>query len=372
MAYAYRSCRPPTCVCPLPFPAGIFRAGEAEAVYRPRHPEASSFYRLFEQYFDEYVYAYEERFEPRSGPLRAVVRRSVEGFSSCGRLEGGFARLRCGSCGGEHLLAFSCQTRNFCPSCQAKRSALFAERLVEELLEPVAHRHFVLTLPRAIRGLFERDRSLLSVLSQTGYEAILRCLQAVFERTDVRPGVVTSIQTFGSFAANFHPHLHMLVTEGCFTAQGQFLPLFSLDTTSIEELFRRLLLSRLHQAERLSEGFMRRLLSWSPSGFSVFARQLIRPDEREQLERMARYLTRAPLSLSSVHLDDVGQVEVTTAPDPHTGETLKRLDPLECIHAITSQIPDPGSHLTRAYGFYSNRARGARLGRPAEPARARR
>jgi hypothetical protein len=86
-----------------------------------------------------------------------------------------------------------------------------------------------------------------------------------------------------------------------------------------------------------------------------------------RLERMARYLTRAPLSLSGVHLDEVGRVEVTTAPDPHTGETLKRLDPLECIHAITSQIPNPGSHLTRAYGFYSNRARGARLARPAQP-----
>ena len=28
---------------------------------------------------------------------------------------------------GFHLLAFSCQTRNFCSSCQAKRSVLFAE-----------------------------------------------------------------------------------------------------------------------------------------------------------------------------------------------------------------------------------------------------
>ena len=119
----------------------------------------------------------------------------------------------------------------------------------------------------------------------------------------------------------------MLVTEGCFTAQAEFLPLPSLDTSTIEEMFRRLLLRRLHQAERLSEGFMCRLLSWTPSGFSVFARQLIMPDERERLERMARYLTRAPLSLSSVHLDDGGHVEVTTAPDPRTGETLKRLDP---------------------------------------------
>jgi hypothetical protein len=28
-----------------------------------------------------------------------------------------------------HLIAFSCRTRNFCSSCQAKRAALFAEKL---------------------------------------------------------------------------------------------------------------------------------------------------------------------------------------------------------------------------------------------------
>jgi hypothetical protein len=40
---------------------------------------------------------------------------------SCDRLEGGFARLRCPECHAEHLVAFSCRTRNFSSSCQAKR-----------------------------------------------------------------------------------------------------------------------------------------------------------------------------------------------------------------------------------------------------------
>ena len=43
-------------------------------VYRPRHAEASIFYQTFEQHFGSNVRVYEERFEPRSGPLRRVVR----------------------------------------------------------------------------------------------------------------------------------------------------------------------------------------------------------------------------------------------------------------------------------------------------------
>jgi ribosomal protein S27E len=141
-------------------------------VYRPRHPERGAFYRLFEDHFERYVLAHEERFEPRSGPLRSVVPRTVEAFLDCGRLHGGFARIRCPQCKSEHLLAFSCQTRNFCPSCQAKRAALFAERLEEEILAPVAHRHLVFTIPRALRGLFERERRLLGLLSRCAFRAV--------------------------------------------------------------------------------------------------------------------------------------------------------------------------------------------------------
>jgi hypothetical protein len=119
-----------------------------------------------EQHFDAYAVAHSERFEPRDGPLRPVVRRVVEQYLECGRLQNGFARLRCAACRAEHLLAFSCQTRNFCPSCQAKRAALF-----------------------------ERDRRLLGVLPRCAYEAVRRTYQAHFRRDDALPGMIASIQT---------------------------------------------------------------------------------------------------------------------------------------------------------------------------------
>ena len=34
------------------------------------------------------------------------------------------------------------------------------------------------------------------------------------------------------------------------------------------------------------------------------------------------------------------------------------------IHTLTTQIPDKGQHLVRYYGWYANRARGARLAGP--------
>jgi len=85
------------CFCLVEDPGGCVLA-EAPAAYRPRHPERTGFYQLFETHFDGYVRAYEERFETRSGPMRPVVVGSVEAFLDCGRLQGGFARIRCDKC----------------------------------------------------------------------------------------------------------------------------------------------------------------------------------------------------------------------------------------------------------------------------------
>ena len=336
--------------------AVLLRVAEPAAFYRPRHPERQSIYQVFEQHFDAYRFAHEERFEPSDGPLRQVVVSTVEAYLACGRPEGGFARLRCDACGGEHLLAFSCRSRNFCGSCQAKRAALFAEKLVEDILAEVPHRHAVFTIPRALRALFRRERRLLGLLSRSAYEAVRLCLCQLFARNDVRPGFVASLQTFGSFVANWNPHVHCLISEGAFTPQGEILSVPAFDTDALEQLFRAVLLRALHQAERLSDSFLERLLSWSPSGFSVHAEQRIPPHDTQQLEHLARYIARPPIRLDSVELLDDGRLGVTTPPDPRNGQTRQVLDPLDFIHALTTQIPDFGQHLYRYYGAYSCRS----------------
>ncbi len=177
----------------------------AAALYRPRRPQKTTFYTLFDEHFENYMRVHSERFEPRHGVLRGVVQRAAEAFLDCGRYESGFARLRCDVCRSEHLIAFSCQTRNFCPSCQAKRAALLGEFLCERVLLPVPHRHIVFTVPKALRGLFERDRRLLGILARSAHDATRGHFQKSLGLKRALPGMVSSIQTFGSFA-NLHPH----------------------------------------------------------------------------------------------------------------------------------------------------------------------
>jgi len=173
----------------------------------------------------------------------------------------------------------------------------------------------------------------------------------------VRPGCIFSFQTYGAYGANFNPHCHGLVSDGAFTPDGEFLRLPSLDPSAGCRLFRRLLLLRLHQAERLTESFMHNLLSWVHPGFSVYAGPPVDAAETASIESQARYITRPVLAVDALEKLDNGTLVLDTPPDPRTGATSIELDPLEWIHRITSHIPDPRRHCQRFYGAYSNRGR---------------
>jgi len=88
------------------------------------------------------------------------------GYLRCGRLEHGFLRLRCDTCHAEHLLAFSCKRRGFCPSCDARRMADGAAWLVDQVLPERPIRQWVLSLPFPMRFLLATHPALIG---WTGY-----------------------------------------------------------------------------------------------------------------------------------------------------------------------------------------------------------
>ncbi|MEQ8861739.1 MAG: transposase zinc-binding domain-containing protein [Pseudomonadales bacterium] len=53
--------------------------------------------------------------------LPRFVLSEFQDYLRCGRLEYGFVRVKCNGCRHEHLVAFSCKRRGFCPSCGAHR-----------------------------------------------------------------------------------------------------------------------------------------------------------------------------------------------------------------------------------------------------------
>jgi len=118
-------------------------ARAARGVYKPRRPQASPLFRLVSDHLHRLQTVYDERFAREYGPWRPVVAQVPGKFLAYGILDHGFARIRCDTCTHGYELAFSCKCRYFCPSCHAKRVAIWTQWLDITLLAPVPHRQVV-------------------------------------------------------------------------------------------------------------------------------------------------------------------------------------------------------------------------------------
>jgi Transposase zinc-binding domain/Putative transposase len=311
-----------------------------------------------EQHLEELLRVWPERFARQHGPLRPVVERVLREFLKCGLLEHGFARLWCSKCRRSVLVAFSCRGRSFCPSCEKKKQLLWAEWL-RDVIAPVPHRHVVLTIPRLLRPLFRRRRELLVELARAAAEATAELLRRATGE-DLRPGLVVSIATAADLL-QWHPHLHLLASDGGFAADGIFVGLARWDATLLMSLFRQSILARLLDRHAISQELVGKLLAWRHPGFSAHVGERIDPQDKQRLEDTAAYLVRNPLSLKKlVYLDGHRAVLYRSRMNPSLGRNFEALDPLEWLARMSDHIPDPGQHRTIFYGHYANRTRGAR------------
>ena len=135
----------------LPLPTGReANPGEGTLPYVRHRPERTLLYQLIEKYYP--VFEAECAVEGRVLP--DYVWQEFEDYLKCGRLEHGFLRVRCDTCSAEHLVAFSCKHRGFCPSCGARRMAESAALLVDDVIPHQPMRQWVLSFPFQLRFLF--------------------------------------------------------------------------------------------------------------------------------------------------------------------------------------------------------------------------
>ena len=236
-------------------------------IYRPRHAEHTALYRVLFHNFDRFLSEYERRFERESGYFRPIIQEVVERYLDCGNPRSGFARIRCPDCRAEQLLTFSCKTRGFCSSCHAKRLEAWGEWTRETLLLDVPHRQAVFTIPKTLRIFFKFRRRLLGELCRSAVKALTVYLEALTGE-ELVPGIIVAVQTFGD-RINFHPHLHLLVTEGGVDRAGIFHRLPRLDDARLADIFAREVLALLVSKGLLSPEWAERILSWRHTGFNV-------------------------------------------------------------------------------------------------------
>ena len=122
------------------------------------------------------------------------------------------------------------------------------------------------------------------------------------------PGMIGAIQTHGEIL-HWHPHIHVLITCGAFTPEGEFLELPEFDMERLLDAWQDAVFGLYLAEEKIEPEVVENMRSWEHSGFSVDQSVLLPAGDQAGIERLVQYMTRCPFSLSRlVKVSDTGQI----------------------------------------------------------------
>ena len=199
---------------------------------------------------------------------------------------------------------------------------------------------------------FLDKRKLLNSLCLSAVRTLVKFLYTA-TGSELMPGVVAVIQTFGD-RINFHPHIHVLITEGGTAPDGSFHRVPRFHDEVIQEIFTHEVFSLLLRKKLIGLPLVRKILHWRHTGFNVHSQ--VRAETKTEAERVGKYMIRPVLSLKRLFFDETaGKVRYQHSKDVSQEESM---DYLAFIARVTSHLPDKGQVMIRYYGLYSNAHRG--------------
>ena len=329
------------------------------AVYRRRRPERTPLYRTVQGHLQTYLALAQDA---QGGGAPAYVEGEFRRYLECGILAHGFARARCGECGRDFLIAFSCKGRAVCPSCNARRMAETAAHLVDQVFPPLPVRQWVLSVPKRLRYFLQHEPEAISAV----LHIVLRVIEARLRQGSGcargRLGAVSFVQRFGS-ALNAHVHFHCCVIDGVFFAdpdgQVEFAEAAATaeDLAAVQQQVRRRVLRWFARAGHLDAADASDMASWDHGGgFSLDASVRIEGADRSGLERLLRYCARPPFALERLEQTSHEQLVYRFDKPQPDGRTQLRLTPLELLERLAALIPPPRVHRHRYHGVLAPNA----------------
>ena len=156
-------------------------AGSKPKLYNPRHPERTLLYQTIAEHFETWFeLASAGQFDGQGDhhSPKPYVRQAFCKYLECGIFAHGFARARCGDCGHDYFVAFSCKGRGVCPSCNTRRMVETAAHLCDHVLPRLPVRQWVLSVPKRLRFLLQRDGAALNMVLRIFLRVIAQSLSA--------------------------------------------------------------------------------------------------------------------------------------------------------------------------------------------------
>jgi hypothetical protein len=306
----------------------------------------------FKQIFRDHWEAFKARYSRFDAPAYDTV---VQKMLDCGDSEKmGYVQYRCLHCGETRRIAFTCKS-SFCLSCAQPRMSQWSDFIGRRLFPEVTYRHFVLTTPDFLRPWFYRCPDLLSELMRRGYA----CLQDIFRTTTGKSldiGCVMVLQTFGR-SGEYNPHLHILVTAGGLTAEGNWKNVTFIPYEVMHRKWQYHLLDLLRQEvddPRVQQDIDRGWKNY-PKGFVAHLQPGdVPPGGKGLAEYLAKYVVSPPISVR--RLEEYDGQEVRYWYKDHKTRAIQHatLPVLRFIGRMVQHVLPKGFQRIRYFGLHSH------------------
>ena len=298
---------------------------------------------------------------------------AVNNIRKCRTKELGYTLYGCEECGEAHFIYRSCGHR-FCPTCGIINTNKWAEKTLSNLLD-IKHHHVVVTLPAWLRPMAKRNSKLIySILFRSAWLVIKDWFEYKYQ---IEPGVISVLHTAGS-DLKYHPHVHMIVTGGGITKDGDVKILegeYLFSQQWFSERFRwafQQLLIKAFTAKADNKLNLPYYLQKRPYFLSFIAKnnkqdkkgwiasvQAPLQDATSIVKYVGRYTKRACLSeykIQSIEGDYIA-FNYNDYKNTPKGEKPKistiRLHYVSFLDRLLLHVPDKGSRHVRYYGIYS-------------------
>ena len=189
--------------------------------------------KIFNDHYEEMLYTLH--------PRKSVI-ENVDKMLHCGDPSFGGAMYGCPHCGKLKFVPFRCHSR-FCPTCGNKYSMERTTNMSFKLIH-TTHRHCVFTIDQNLRRFFLQDRSLLNCLFHAVTSVISRMFYKQNKSKHFTPDFIMVLHTFGR-DLKWNPHIHCLITEGGYSADGFWKASHPFNYTFLRNAFRTALLNEM-------------------------------------------------------------------------------------------------------------------------------
>jgi len=282
--------------------------------------------------------------------MMASQKRALSDIAACCTRELGGRLYHCDDCH-DTFWHYHCCRNRACPKCHGSQTQEWLSERQAELL-PCDYFHAVVTVPKQLRAAFRRNQKLLYGLLMRVSAAAVTELCAKKRLLGALPGILAALHTWNG-RLDYHPHVHLLITGGGITADGQYW-----EPARGEFLVPVDLLSR-----KIAAQFCAALKAESPAVFetiskSVWQRKWVSYCKHygcgndAVLSYLSRYVFRT--AITNARILEMDQTHVTFRwKDRKAGAwSTERVPGVEFLGRFLQHVLPRGFHKVRYYGLW--------------------